>query len=78
MQNHVLDYLDNIVRIKPDKIAFADEKEALTFKQVYDQSRSIGTFLHTKGICRPRFSESSRAETFMSLLTKKCQEAESS
>lgn len=52
MQNHVLDYLDNIVRIKPDKIAFADDKEALTFKQVYDQSRSIGTFLHKKGICR--------------------------
>ena len=48
MQNHVLDYLDNIVRIKPDKIAFADDKEALTFKQVYDQSRSIGTFLHKK------------------------------
>lgn len=50
MQNHVLDYLNNIVRVKPDKTAFADERRALTFAQVHRQSRAIGTFLHRKGI----------------------------
>ena len=50
MQNHVLDYLDNIVNAKPDKIAFADDADALTFQQVYDQSRAVGTYLHGKGI----------------------------
>ena len=50
MQNHVLDYLDNIVRVKPDKLAFANEAEGMTFQQVYDQSRAIGTFLHTQNV----------------------------
>ena len=34
MQNHVLDYLNKIVKEKPDKVAFADDSEALTFEQV--------------------------------------------
>ncbi len=50
MQNHVLDYLDNIVKIKPQKIAFANDVDAMTFQEVYDQSRAIGTFLHEKGV----------------------------
>ncbi len=50
MQNHVLDYLDNIVGHCPDKVAFANDKEALTFSQVYEQTRSIGTYLHSLGI----------------------------
>lgn len=50
MQNHVLDYLDNIVKIKPQKIAFANDVEAMTFQEVYDQSRAIGTFLYEKGV----------------------------
>lgn len=50
MQNHVLDYLDNIVRIKPDKLAFANESEGMTFRQVYDQSRAIASFLHGQGV----------------------------
>ncbi len=50
MQNHVLDYLDNIVKTKPDKPAFANESECLTFREVYDQSRSIGSFLHKQNI----------------------------
>lgn len=49
MQNHVLDYLDQIVAVKPEKIAFANDKEALTFAQVYDQSRAVGTFCMTRG-----------------------------
>lgn len=50
MRNHVLDYLNEIVTVKPDKLAFANETEGFTFKEVYDQSRSIGTYLHQKGI----------------------------
>lgn len=50
MQNHVLDYLNDIVKKKPDKAAFADDSETLTFEQVYRQSRSVGSFLHGRGI----------------------------
>ena len=52
MRNHVLDYLNEIVEQKPDKLAFSNGEEGLTFRQVYDQSRSIGTYLHQKGIYR--------------------------
>ena len=50
MQNNVLKYLNRIVEEKPDKLAFSDGKEGLTFRQVYDQSRAVGTFLHRRGI----------------------------
>lgn len=50
MQNHVLDYLNHIVTVKPEKIAFANDTDALTFGQVYSQSRAVGTFLHKEGI----------------------------
>lgn len=52
MQNHVLDYLYDIVDKVPDKLAYSDGTDGLTFKQVYDQSRSVGTFLHNKGVYR--------------------------
>ena len=52
MQNHVLDYLNEIVIKKPDKLAFANEYEGMTFRQVYDQSRAIGTYLHQQGVYR--------------------------
>ena len=50
MQNHVLDYLDHIVTQKPEKVAFSNGVEALTFAQVRQQSRAVGTFLHNQGI----------------------------
>ena len=50
MQNHVLDYLDNIVVRQPEKTAFSNGTEALTFAQVYQQSRAVGTFLHDQGV----------------------------
>lgn len=52
MQNNVLDYLKNIVTVKPDKLAFANETEGLTFRQVYEQSRSVGSYLASKNIYR--------------------------
>ncbi|MCM1261270.1 MAG: amino acid adenylation domain-containing protein [Butyrivibrio sp.] len=50
MYNNVLKYLNNIVKEKPDKTAFSDGNQSLSFKEVYDLSRSIGSFLHNKGI----------------------------
>ena len=50
MENNVLSYLDAIVKKVPEKTAYADEKEEYTFQQVYEQSHSIGTFIHRKGL----------------------------
>ncbi|MBQ7775930.1 MAG: amino acid adenylation domain-containing protein [Lachnospiraceae bacterium] len=50
MQNHVLDYLDNIVKVKPQKLAFANEAEGMTFQEVYDQSRAIGSYLYKQKV----------------------------
>ena len=50
MQNNVMDYLNEIVKIKPDKTAFANETDAYTFKEVYDMSRSVATYLAKKDI----------------------------
>lgn len=50
MQNHVLDYLDHNVQMKFDKIAFSNGTESMTFGEVYEQSRSIGTFLSKNNI----------------------------
>ena len=50
MQNHVLDYLDNTVKRVPEKIAFANENEALTFLDVYNQNRAVATFLMKKDL----------------------------
>ena len=50
MRHHVLNDLRRIVLEKPDKTAFSDGEHALTFRQVYDQSRAVGTALHRRGI----------------------------
>lgn len=52
MVNHVLSYLDEIVEQVPDKAAYANEKESYTFRQVYEQSRAIGTGISRKGCYR--------------------------
>lgn len=52
MENNVLSYLDNIVKKAPDKVAFANEKEGFTFREVYEQSRSVGTYFHNQGYYR--------------------------
>jgi len=48
-QINILEYLDNIVKKCPDKIAYANETVELSFKTVYDNARAIGTFLHNEG-----------------------------
>ena len=52
MQTNVMAYLDETVKRLPDKIAFANESEGYTFKDVYDQSRSIGTFFYNQNYYR--------------------------
>ncbi|MBE6013895.1 MAG: amino acid adenylation domain-containing protein [Lachnospiraceae bacterium] len=52
MQNNVLDYLDEIIKTKSDKMAFADDKESFTFREVYDTARAIGSGILAKGIDR--------------------------
>ena len=49
MQTNILQYLEKTVTEKPNKTAFADDQTQLTFQQVYDQARSIGTGLHNAG-----------------------------
>ena len=50
MQNHILSDLYRTAEEKPDKIAYSDGKNELTFWEVYQQSQSIGSYLHEKGI----------------------------
>ncbi len=52
MQRNVMEYLEQIVDKVPEKIAYADEKTAITFREVYVRSRAIGTFLHSEGYSR--------------------------
>lgn len=49
MQTNVLEYLEAIVTRLPDKLAYADEKEGLTFQEVFLYSRAIGSFLSRNG-----------------------------
>lgn len=49
MQRNILEYLEHTVHRVPDKIAFSAEEGELTFREVYDQSRAIGTGLLREG-----------------------------
>ena len=49
MLTNVLEYLEQTVTRLPDKVAFANEEMGLTFGQVYDQARAIGSHLHREG-----------------------------
>lgn len=50
MQTNVLEYLEETVTRVPDKVAFADEEIQLTFQQVYDRARRIGSSLINQGV----------------------------
>ena len=52
MQTNILEYLEKTAARVPDKTAYADDKTALTFREVYENSRSIGSFLSARGIYR--------------------------
>jgi amino acid adenylation domain-containing protein len=50
MQNNVLEYLEHTVKRVPNKIAYANDQIGITFQEVYNQGRAIGTFLNNQGI----------------------------
>jgi amino acid adenylation domain-containing protein len=52
MQTNVLEYLEGSARRVPDKVAFADVHTQLTFRQVYERSRGIGSRLLALGAAR--------------------------
>ena len=45
MQTNLLEYLEVTVKICPYKTAFTDGVSAMTFREVHDQARAIGTWL---------------------------------
>lgn len=49
MQINILEYLEHTVQRVPDKTAFSDENENLTFGALYDQARAVGSFLSQNG-----------------------------
>lgn len=48
-QINILEYLENIVNVCPDKLCYANENEGYTFREVYNNARAIGTFLYHQG-----------------------------
>ena len=49
MQRKILEYLEDTVSKYPEKTAFANDKMGMTFQEVYQGSRSIGSCLYEKG-----------------------------
>ncbi|MCI9124231.1 MAG: amino acid adenylation domain-containing protein [Eubacterium sp.] len=52
MKKNVLEYLEETVKRFPDKKAFCDEREQLSFCELYHQARSIGSALARRGITK--------------------------
>ncbi len=52
MQNNLLEYLERTVLRVPDKVAFSNGTDSLTFRDVSEDSRAIGSFLAARGIHR--------------------------
>lgn len=52
MQRNILEYLEDTVQRFPDKTAFANEEMGMTFREVSEVSRNIGTCLSKKGYLR--------------------------
>lgn len=48
-QRNVLQYLEQTVTRVPDKIAYGSPKSKITFKEVYDNARAIGSKLYADG-----------------------------
>ena len=52
MQKNILEYLESTAITHKNKLAFSNGKEGLTFGEVYERSRSIGSFLCDNGYYR--------------------------
>ena len=55
LHNNLLDYLDNTARRIPDKIAFTDEQERVSFADLQTLGQQIGTYIarRASAACRP-------------------------
>ena len=51
-QTNILEYLESTIERVPNKMAFANENRAMTFREVYRESRAIGTYLAKQGYYR--------------------------
>ncbi|WP_426348748.1 amino acid adenylation domain-containing protein [Alloiococcus sp. CFN-8] len=49
MQRNILQYLEETQKRLPDKIAYGDENNTITFSKVYEEARAVGSFLANKG-----------------------------
>ena len=49
MQRNILEYLEQTASRFPDKTAFANEQMGMTFQEVHQAARNIGTCLARKG-----------------------------
>ena len=45
---NVLEFLENSAQNYPDKIAFADDKTSITYKELVSKARAYGSYLATK------------------------------
>lgn len=52
MVSNILETLEKTVTWLPEKTAFRDEKNCLTFRRLYEQSRAIGSFLLSRRLIR--------------------------
>ena len=52
MRTNLLEYLEDTVRRVPEKIAYSNGQDDMTFAQVYRESRAIGSFLQAKDVQR--------------------------
>ena len=49
MQKNILEYLESTSKTHTNKLAFSTGKEGLTFGEIYDKSRAVGSFLSDNG-----------------------------
>lgn len=47
---NILEYLEQTLSWLPEKTAFRDETNALTFRTLYQRARAVGTYLHRMGL----------------------------
>lgn len=61
----VTDYLDHIVQEYPEKIAFANEQDSMTFSQVHENARKVAVGLIKENILSSQLSYSWRNHQFV-------------
>ena len=52
MQINILEYLENTVADDPDKLAYSDGEQGLTFRQTHEFAKSVGSFIAAQGYRR--------------------------